>query len=58
MRIRPRTRLATLGIAVLTALTGAIVPGFDFIRNQVAITSDLGSVSQSTAAILERSGAA
>ena len=35
------------------ALAGAIVPGYDFIRNQVAITSDLGSVSQSTAAILE-----
>jgi subtilisin family serine protease len=35
------------------ALAGAIVPGFDFIRNQVATTSDLGSVSQSTAAILE-----
>src|SRR5438477_6523885 len=35
------------------ALAGAIVSGFDFIGNQVAITSDLGSVSQSTAAILE-----
>jgi subtilisin family serine protease len=35
------------------ALAGAIVPGFDFLRNQVPITSDLSSVSQSTAAILE-----
>jgi subtilisin family serine protease len=34
-------------------LAGAIVPGFDFLRNQVPITSDLSSVSQSTAAILE-----
>ena len=34
-------------------LAGAIVPGFDFIRNQAAIGSDLGSISQSTAAILE-----
>jgi Subtilase family len=34
-------------------LAGAMVPGFDFIRNQVAISSDLGSISQSTAAILE-----
>jgi subtilisin family serine protease len=35
------------------ALAGGIVPGFDFVRNQVAIISDLGTVSQSTAAILE-----
>jgi subtilisin family serine protease len=38
------------------ALTGAIVPGFDFIRNRVGITSDLDSVSQSTAVILEAEG--
>ena len=35
------------------AIAGAIVPGYDFIRNQGAITSDLAGVSQSTAAILE-----
>jgi subtilisin family serine protease len=35
------------------ALVGGIVPGFDFIRNQAAITSDMDSVSQSTAVILE-----
>jgi subtilisin family serine protease len=35
------------------ALAGAIVPGYDFITNQPETVSDLGSVSQSTAAILE-----
>jgi subtilisin family serine protease len=34
-------------------LAGAIVPGFDFVRNQPTTTSDLSSLSQSTAAILE-----
>ena len=35
------------------ALAGAFVPGYDFIRNTSQITSDLGTISQSTAAILE-----
>jgi hypothetical protein len=35
------------------ALSGAFVPGYDFIRNTSQITSDLGTISQSTAAILE-----
>lgn len=35
------------------AVAGAFVAGYDFVRNQATITSDLGGVSQSTAAILE-----
>ena len=35
------------------ALVGAFVPGYDFVRQQATVTSDLAGVSQSTAAILE-----
>ena len=38
------------------ALVGAFVPGYDFVRQQATVTSDLAGVSQSTAAILEASG--
>jgi len=35
------------------AVAGAFVAGYDFVRDQATITSDLGGISQSTAAILE-----
>jgi subtilisin family serine protease len=65
--VRVHTTLAATGggiVAIIDtaidvnhpALAGAIGPGFDFIRNQAPITSDLESVSQSTAVILEAQG--
>jgi subtilisin family serine protease len=65
--VRVHTTLAATGggtVAIIDtaidvnhpALAGAIVPGFDFTRNQAPITSDLESVSQSTAVILEAQG--
>ncbi len=65
--VRVHTTLAATGggtVAIIDtaidvnhpALAGAIVPGFGFIRNQAPISSDLESVSQSTAVILEAQG--